>query len=310
MERIMEMAARKGLFVREGVKTLNNGMEMKTYLFSADEGDVVLAQFEKECVDAAAEDDLERFFDEYIVPALEAEIVRKGNDAPQYMIDLFRTGTVFPAAINAEANEDLLKGIPHRRIMDLALVYRLIVNVTEDDICSVLYTNQNMMLAGLTEENLFERAVEYARENICTEDVYDVLAKHNFEYGARGTQGHRGELIVIRNETRWFGAGILALWAMEDGITLDLESDKPLFVLPSSIHELLVVRAVDASEEDVTYPAEMVKDVNSTRVSPEERLSNSVYMYDPETKKVKMAKYGEPLSCCDEMVSYLRRMHA
>lgn len=310
MERIIEMANKKGLLVKEGTKKPNNGKEKKTCIFSVHEDDLVIVQVEKECLDSVPKDELEHFFDEQVLPALEAEIVKMDEKAPQYMVDLLKTGTVFPVAINAEANAELLKGIPHRRIMDLALVYRLVVSVTEEGIGSVLYTNQNMMLARLTEGELFERAVDYARENICTEDVYDILAKKNLFSHAGETSDHRGEMIMIRNETPYFGAGILALWAMEDGVTIDLDSDKPLFVLPSSIHELLVLRKLDVCEEKLMDIAEMVKSVNSLSVEPSERLSNSVYLYDPETKKVKMAKCGEPLSCCDAYENFREEMYA
>lgn len=307
MERIIEMAAKKGLLVKKGTKTLNNGEKRKTYIFSSHDDDVVMAMFEKDLVDAVSENRLELLFDECIVPVLEAEELKKGEDAPQYIIDLLRTGTIFPEAINAEANEELLKEVPHRRIMDLALVYRVLVSTEGDAVRSILYTNQNMKLAGITEEELFRRAVDYARKNIWSEDVYTILGKSNCEIDEETIRAHRGDMVMFRYKIGMFGAGILALWAMEDGITIDLQSDKPLFVLPSSIHELLVVRTMDASKDDVMYLASMVKDVNSTQVDADVRLSNSVYMYDPETKKIKLAKCGEPLFCCDEYESYLRK---
>lgn len=310
MNRIIEVAAKKGLTVKEGVKTQNNGKELKTYLFRRHDDDVVVPQFEKVAIDSVADDELEAFFDKYIMPAFDADIVKKDKGAPGYMIDLLRTGTVLPAAINAEANEELLRQIPHRRVMDLALVYRLIVSTGADGVSSVLYTNQNMLLAGVTEEDLFRRAVEYARENIRIEDIYDILDENGHMLENEEILNSRSGMVVIRNESLLFGAGLLALWALEDGIAIDLYSNKPLFVLPSSIHDVIVVIGADAGKEDIGFVTSMVKQVNATEVSPEERLSNSVYIYEPETKKVKLARCGEPLLGCDKEESLLREMLA
>lgn len=292
--------------VSESVKRQNNGKELKTCVFRMHEGDTVSAVFEKHHFDSIADENLEEFFDEHVLPAFEEDIVKKEDEAPEFIIDLLRTGTVFPVAINAEANEEILAEIPHRRVMDLALVYRLIVSMEGDAVSSVLYTNRTMMLAGISEAELFERAMDYARANICVRSVFDILKERPCEFDLDELKGKKGELVVIRNETPWFGGGILALWAMDEGITIDLDSDIPLFVLPSSIHELLVVKGVDASKEDVEFLASMVKNVNTTKVNAEERLSNSVYQYDPETKKVTLAKQGDSLSFCEDFENFLR----
>jgi hypothetical protein len=41
---------------------------------------------------------------------------------------------------------------------------------------------------------------------------------------------------------------------------------------------------------------EMVEEVNETNVSPEERLSNSVYYFDREKQEVTIDYLGKPLS--------------
>lgn len=310
MERIIEMATKKGLWVSESAKRQNNGKELKTCLFRLHEGDAVSAVFEKRHFDNLADEALEAFFDEHVLPAFEEEIVKKESEAPDFIIDLLRTGTVFPVAINAEANEEILSEIPHRRVMDLALVYRLIVSMEGDAVSSVLYTNHSMEIAGITEEDLFRRALDYAKENIRISNVADILKENNYEFDLDETKEAKGELYAIRNATPWFGGGLLALWALEEGITIDLESDIPLFVLPSSLHEIIVLKGIDASKEDVDFPFSMVKNVNTTQVNSEERLSNSVYRYDPETKKVSLAKCGEPLRVCEEYERFLREMFA
>lgn len=49
------------------------------------------------------------------------------------------------------------------------------------------------------------------------------------------------------------------------------------YIIPSSIHELLTLPGKDATPDEVRR---MIKEVNDTEVSPEERLSYNVYKYD------------------------------
>ena len=50
------------------------------------------------------------------------------------------------------------------------------------------------------------------------------------------------------------------------------------YVLPSSIHEVLIIPVSDGIDRD--YLEEMVKSVNRDEVAPEDRLSDQVYLFD------------------------------
>ena len=52
---------------------------------------------------------------------------------------------------------------------------------------------------------------------------------------------------------------------------------RDFYILPSSIHEVLIVPA--APDMEVSMLRGMVQEVNQTQVSPEERLSDNVYVY-------------------------------
>ena len=53
--------------------------------------------------------------------------------------------------------------------------------------------------------------------------------------------------------------------------------DSDLFVIPSSVHEVLVGKTDDF---DLSHLSEMVYDINQSEVSIEERLSNQLYYYN------------------------------
>ena len=60
------------------------------------------------------------------------------------------------------------------------------------------------------------------------------------------------------------------------------------YVLPSSIHEVLLAPANSDDPDDLTGTVKNLKDivqtVNRTEVAPEEKLSDSVYYYDAKNK--------------------------
>ena len=56
-------------------------------------------------------------------------------------------------------------------------------------------------------------------------------------------------------------------------------------ILPSSIHECLIVKKLADIDEYRT----MVREVNNTQVDPQDRLSDNVYYYDYNTNEIKIA---------------------
>ena len=68
------------------------------------------------------------------------------------------------------------------------------------------------------------------------------------------------------------------------GLAEKLGSD--LYIMPSSIHEVI---AVSANMGDPNELAEMVAEINMDQVSLDERLSNQVYHYDKDLRKLSLA---------------------
>ena len=61
--------------------------------------------------------------------------------------------------------------------------------------------------------------------------------------------------------------------------------DSDLYILPASIHEVIVVSTDIGDPEDLK---EMVEFVNSEEVAPEEQLSDNIYRYDHKNKTVSL----------------------
>ncbi len=203
---------------------------------------------------------------------------------------------VIMCLVNTEQNRELLADIPSREFQDLSVIYRWVVDQTADAIGSVIVSNRLAKEAGLTEEELFQCAVKNTRRitpavvmsmgdlfgNIIAE--MDVPEEVKEEFG-------REESPV---DTMWIignSAGINGAASMLYEENLHKLAEKvgdDLFILPSSIHEVIAIPA-GMAEGNMARLTEMVHEVNMGELKLEERLSNSVYHYDKNLRKVTLA---------------------
>ena len=86
---------------------------------------------------------------------------------------------------------------------------------------------------------------------------------------------------VVTNKKKCFGAGILAFGSVGFNYISDQLKLNKFFVVPSSIHEVLVLPYVDYISPE--YILGLVKAINANGVRPEDRLTDNVYIYDRET---------------------------
>lgn len=93
------------------------------------------------------------------------------------------------------------------------------------------------------------------------------------------------ELYVLTNKTCVYGATILLYEEYLDELARNVKDD--LFLLPSSIHEVLAVPANGMSVKELRGLVGQVND--SDAVGSEEVLSGNVYRYSKETGKLRIA---------------------
>ena len=187
-----------------------------------------------------------------------------------------------------EKNQDYLKDKPHTPCGDLAAAYRIQVSKDNDGSASAIVTDSMMQIWGINTEQLHKDALaaESSRETVCLHSMDDVMSLF-FASGGYPNLLNNDEipnvepgLYILTNQSRLNGAGVLAQDNVLERIGNLLGSD--FYVLPSSIHEVLIVPdngAVNLKELEA-----VVKEVNATEVAPEDLLSDKVQHYDRETK--------------------------
>ena len=89
---------------------------------------------------------------------------------------------------------------------------------------------------------------------------------------------------VISNDRGINGAGSMLYEDNLHKLAMKLETD--LYILPSSVHECI---AVSTNVGDPYELAEMVSEINMGQVALEDRLSNQVYHYDKDARRLTLA---------------------
>ena len=177
---------------------------------------------------------------------------------------------IFFQVINTEKNKTLLLEHPHREYLDLSIIYRYAVNLSDNDIATAMI-NYNLMDAfKLTEEELYEAAYKNTKK---------ILKPKITSPGFTG-------FYMITNDLNIFGAnGILYKDIIAKEAKL-LGTD--IYLIPSSIHEFLIQPVSNTLKpKDLK---EIIKDANENVIDPEDYLSDSLYIYKLETDTIEIVE--------------------
>lgn len=217
-------------------------------------------------------------------------------EAPQAGIldmDNARDNIVFQV-VNTMQNEDMLRDMPHRDYQDLSIIYRWVVAVDERGIQSTVVRDNLAKQLGMTEADLFKCAVENTRRIFppMVKSMNDVMRDMMMSDGMPAEIADMmleempadRTMWIISNERGVNGAGSMLYEDVLHKLAMQLESD--LYLLPSSVHECI---AVSVDMGDPYELAEMVNEINMSQVSLEERLSNQVYHYDKDARRLTLA---------------------
>lgn len=196
--------------------------------------------------------------------------------------------------VNTLQNEDMLRDTPHREFQDLSIIYRWVVGVDERGIASTVIHDRLADSLGLNEEQMFKLAVENTRRILppTVRSMNDVIREMFMKDGMPeemadmmvGEMPPERSMWVISNEQGVNGAISMLYEDKLHKLAEKIESD--LYILPSSVHEVIAV-STDMGEPDEL--AQMVNEINTDQVALDERLSNQVYHYDKDLRKLTLA---------------------
>ncbi len=182
---------------------------------------------------------------------------------PEYV----RTHLVY-RLIHEQRNRARLRECPHRIFLDLAIVYAVYLSDGIAGTGLTAVTNDLQRQLGFSEEELYAFASENT-PRLMPERILDLCRAAGQEQMPAGEQ-----FLVLSNEASFYGAAAL-LYSKQIRAAAEYFEDD-LFILPSSVHELIVL---PASARDPRELERVLTNVLSDSDQPENFLSDHLYRY-------------------------------
>ena len=295
----------------------NNGVTLSGLIFMNEESDVASTIY------------LNGLYEEYGQGKPFSEIIRQicsiyeeNKPEPDLNMDFFHEYVrVKPKLacrlINYEKNRQLLDKVPHRKFMDLAVVYCCILMSDRMGCACILINESHTDLWEVTEEQLWQDAMENMRRilppEISSMDdfMFDIIRKAvqdrmaetvemenpeededgclaildgvaDFLVGWPKRENSERKMYILTNKQHFYGAASVLYPEVLEKYANEFGHD--FYIFPSSVHEVILL--ADTGVENKEHLYDMVREVNGQNVPQEELLSDNVYYFCRENGRV------------------------
>ena len=187
--------------------------------------------------------------------------------------------SLFVKLVNTERNESLVEQSISKEFLDLSAVVRVVLKMDKEGMASMTLSKRDAEILGMTEEEIYAAALA---------NTLRLFPPKLMNLGRYVEMSIGAKLLFVEDEVTTYiltnqkevdGAIYFMSPEVVGAIAEALEDD--LYILPSSVNEVLLVRASEV-KDGVDGLKAMVRDVNETIVAEKEILSYSVYHYDKE----------------------------
>lgn len=171
----------------------------------------------------------------------------------------------------------LKRNAVYYQIEDLAITYHVLLTEETEVFASAIITNEII-------DNLFS--------NVSKEKLHmDAMANSMVLFPPDTMEGNRfgffiDDTRIVTNKSKMNGAAVFFYPGVMEQLAMELGGS--YYIIPSSVHEVIVVKNEDAGF--VESLNQTIQEVNDVMVEPYERLSDSAYYYDCVTKEFHKAK--------------------
>lgn len=208
--------------------------------------------------------------------------------------------------VGKENNHKLMDMAPYREENDLLVTFRWIIKSDEKGLGTVLITNELMEGWSRKQEIDMDELYKLASENTQRMFPVYVTTMEDMLFGLMDGMTELEEFLpvldqnslpmyIITNQAKINGATAVLYPGVLDTMAEKLNGN--FFILPSSIHEVIVVP--DNEMVNIKDLQAMVKEVNAEQVAPDEVLSNSVYWFDSKEHRMTMVNDIEAVNTQD-----------
>ena len=183
--------------------------------------------------------------------------------------------------VNYRSNEKLLEQVPHKRILDLAVVFYCLLDNEYGRSATALIYNNNLKNWNVTIDDVYKAALKNTPDLLHSK-ISSMAAL--FEKCGVNVDGEEvdlkdyvpSDMYVLTNESKLNGAACILYENVLYDFAQKLGAD--LYILPSSVHEVILLPKLSMFEKDELV--NMVKEVNTEGVAADEVLSDHVYEYN------------------------------
>lgn len=191
--------------------------------------------------------------------------------------------------VNKETNRESLRNCPKKEIegTDLLAVFRILFYKQGEECGSALITDSVMDKWNMNSEFLYKKALKNTIEQAPAQvsNIMSVLSGMGEELALEDIFSDSHEIYILTNQEGRYGAATMLYPGLLQSIAEGSQTD--FYILPSSIHELLLIKAGNGM--DVKEIQRMVMEINRNQVAPKEFLSDRVYYYNGSEQKLSMA---------------------
>lgn len=187
--------------------------------------------------------------------------------------------SLFVKLVNTERNESLVEQSISKEFLDLSAVVRVVLKMDKEGMASMALSKGDAEILGMTEEEIYAAALANTLR-LFPPKLMNLGRYVEMSIGAELPLGEdEVTTYILTNQKEVDGAIYFMSPEVVGAIAEALEDD--LYILPSSVNEVLLVRASEL-EDGVDKLKEMVRDANETVVAEKDILSYNVYHYDKE----------------------------
>lgn len=213
---------------------------------------------------------------EDILSSYRSHLPKKNFDTSTFTDYSKASSHIVMRLVNYKKNEELLQDVPYYRFQDLAIIFYCMIHADYSNQANILIHNHHLGLWNVTMDDL---------RQVAAKNTPLLLPPEFLSMQTLLDEYHMGDcelpMYIMSNKYRTNGATVLLYEQMLQQ-TADL-FQKNLIILPSSIHEIILIPVVSADAKKLTEFTQMVQEVNESQLADDEILSDHAYYFNRKT---------------------------
>lgn len=189
--------------------------------------------------------------------------------------------SIFFRLVNTQKNIELLQHVPSVPFLDLSIVFYIEIQSSIGS-ATILIKNDLASILKISKAQLYKDALNNLQtfKPCRIKNLSDVV----FETETETVPSEISDFLVMTNAYNKYGASCILYPDALKRIAEKLKKD--IFIIPSSIHEVLVTVNQNIKVQDL---AKMLHEVNIEELAPEEQLSFHIYKYSIKDDSISIA---------------------